>query len=310
MKSPGLSVHQLVGVDNPTTDAPAPLAVILVHWNRPTECLASIASIKSQGMLTSICLVDNGSHSEALSQLSDNGEIDDIVALDSNIGFGPAANIGLRRWLDSDVGQFVVVAPHDAVLEQDCLRTILREISERPEAGIACAEYGIGQRQVFSWLKGALALKDVHPGAGWKRALYPHGTLMVLRRQFLLEVGLFDEMFFAYGEEQDLGLRANKSGWEVGIVWGAVVRNPIRAASSAVTYYLLIRNSILLVRKHAGFFAACIRTGVVLANTVVLLLLKSRRSPSHSTGARIRAVVDFWRGRLGPPPLALTLHKD
>ena len=48
---------------------------------------------------------------------------------------------------------------------------------------------------------------------------------MMLRRDCLDEVGLFDERYFSYCEEADLALRARRAGWKVGLVRGARVQN-------------------------------------------------------------------------------------
>ena len=44
--------------------------------------------------------------------------------------------------------------------------------------------------------------------------------MLFARRGALEDVGLFDERYFAYCEEADLGLRAVAAGWEVGLVRG------------------------------------------------------------------------------------------
>ena len=41
------------------------------------------------------------------------------------------------------------------------------------------------------------------------------GAAVVLRREALDEVGLFDESFFLYSEEVDLQARLHRAGWEV-----------------------------------------------------------------------------------------------
>jgi len=46
---------------------------------------------------------------------------------------------------------------------------------------------------------------------GWEDAGYPHGTLLLARRECLLDIGLFDERYFAYCEEADLGERARRA---------------------------------------------------------------------------------------------------
>jgi GT2 family glycosyltransferase len=279
-----------------------PLQLVIVHWDRPEHCLETVRCFQAQDVPLRITVVDNGSSAAVRERLTEQASGTSLLALPENVGFGPAANRGLERALKETSGEFLAVAPHDARPASGCLRRIVDELRRRPRAGMASAEYGFGLRQRYDWLRGvSLRPAPDHP-PGWHDALYPHGTLMVFRRACLEEVGLFDERFFAYSEEHDLGLRARRAGWEVGVVGGAVVHNPIRAASSAISQYLQMRNSLLVVRKQSGVAASVVRTAVVLLNTVALLARRSRRMAGHSTKVRLKGVGDFWRGRFGPPP--------
>src|SRR5260370_21202229 len=47
-----------------------------------------------------------------------------------------------------------------------------------------------------------------------RHALLPSGCAALYRREMLDEIGLFDESFFLYCEDTDLGLRARWAAWE------------------------------------------------------------------------------------------------
>jgi N-acetylglucosaminyl-diphospho-decaprenol L-rhamnosyltransferase len=130
----------------------------------------------------------------------------------------------------------------------------------------------------------------------------PHGTLIGFRKRCLLEIGLFDERYFAYGDEHEIGLRARQSNWQVAIVWGAVVENPGTWTSNRTRSYLFTRNSLLLVRTHAGWGWAGLRLLLMLPNTLRMVFLPSARDFPFATGARLLGIRDFLLGRFGPPP--------
>jgi GT2 family glycosyltransferase len=278
------------------------LPVCIIHWNRPAECLAALSAFRAQQLPVRFTIVDNGSTLSALEQIAAGALDAELIRLQDNIGFGPAANVGLSHLLKSSEAEYLLVAPHDALPEPGCLQRLLDAMKQHPHAGMSSADYGVPRRQGFNSRRGAYLETCPPAPASWQPALFPHGTLMLFRRRCLEEVGLFDERFFAYGEEHDLGLRALAAGWEVGVVPTAIVRNPIRAASGPVTYYLNLRNSLLVVYKHVGWAGACVRTLVMLANGLLLWFLPRRRLDGHSTRTRLRAILDFWRGRFGPPP--------
>ena len=284
---------------------PPPLTLVVVHWNRPDRCARTVAAFLDQDVPVVVTVVDNGSPPAALdalrAALPDSVE---IVAIGANLGFGPAANVGFRRFLDrpvAEAGEWVALCPHDALPAAGCLRRLLAAVDDRPSAGLACADYGDAATPVVDrYFGGILAPATVDEG--WEPADHPHGTLLLARRGLLDEVGLFDERYFAYGEEADLGLRARAAGWEVGLVRGAMVRNPDLGSRVAAVDYLQQRNTLLLVREHFGWYPAFIRLLIAVWHLGSGAVATSRRGPYYDAAARVQAIVDHLRGRTGPPP--------
>lgn len=302
-------------MDAPTTTLPrsheetaAPLQVVVVHRDQPAACRRTVLALHRQGVRVHVTIVDNGSAPAAravLRELARRLPTVEVVTLGRNAGFGPAANVGLKRWLERGEGEWVAVAPHDALPEPGCLARILAAIALRPDAGLVSAEFGTryDSKPVIDRYIGGY-VSPARADDGWEDADFAHGTLLVARRAALSEIGLFDERYFAYCEEADLGVRATRAGWKVGIIWGAVVANPGHAESEIVRY-LKLRNTLLLVREHFGRYPAMIRCSFAL----LTLLLRSRRRRPDDSGPRRRvegrAILDFIRGRFGPPPESL-----
>ncbi len=285
----------------------APVTVVIVHWNQPERCVRTGRAFAAQRAVElHLIVVDNGSDPAAVSEVAAGLPAAEVVRVGRNAGFGAAANVGLRRWLERGAGEWVAVAPHDALPEPDCLRRLLDAVAERPRAGLASAEFGEPGKPVVDRYFGGI-LVDRKRDEGWEDAGHPHGTLLLARRGCLEAIGLFDERYFAYCEEADLGLRASAAGWEVGVVWGAIVRNPSVSVRSEVAEYLMLRNSLLLVREHFGRYPAFIRICFALVNTTRLGLHPAARGPFFSWPARRWALRDFLRRRLGPPPPELAM---
>jgi GT2 family glycosyltransferase len=282
-----------------------PVTVVIVHWNQPERCVRTAGLLRDQGVAVRLLVVDNASEPAALAAVEAGIPDAEVVALDHNAGFGPAANAGLRRWLDRGEGELVAVVPHDALPEPGCLERLVDAMLERPRAGLASAEYGEpGKPVVDRFFGGILVPSERRPG--WEDAGHPHGTLLVARRACLADIGLFDERYFAYCEEADLGERARRAGWEVGVVWGAVVRNPSWSVGSAVAEYLMLRNSLLLVRHHFGRYPVFIRLVMAVGDLALRAVRPATRPPVFSPRARLMAMADFLRGRFGPPPDLVT----
>ena len=276
-----------------------PLTAVVVHRERPAGCGRTVRSLLAQGV-DRVLVVDNGS-----ARAPDVAGAE-VLPLGRNAGFGPGANAGLRRWLTGGAGEWILVAPHDAEPEPGCVERLVAAAAARPRAGLACAEYGDhvwSGTPVVDPLFGALLVPST-VAEGWEDAGYPHGTLLLARRACLEEIGLFDERYFAYCEEADLGERARRAGWEVGIVRGAVVRNPGQSSGAAVPQYLMLRNTLQLVRRHFGRGRAALQFVVVLGITV-RGALGGTKAPFWHQRARWYALRDYVLGRVGPPPDAL-----
>lgn len=287
---------------------PACLTAVVVHRRRPELCVETGRLLAAQGV-DRLVVVDNGSPPADLATIRRGLPAAELVELAANNGFGPAANAGLRRWLagGAEAGEWVLVCPHDARPAGDCVARLVTTTAGRPRAGLASAEYGGAGRLalpvVDPYFGGILVPSDRRPG--WEDAGYPHGTLLLARRGCLEEIGLFDERYFAYCEEADLGERARRAGWEVGVVWGAVVANPGMSSAPGVAEYLMLRNSILLVRRHFGRYRAAVRFLMAVWVTARGAVRPGRRTPFWDLPARLLALRDALLGRSGPPPRSL-----
>ena len=303
-------------MSQPTADPRPTVPVVLVHWNQPARLAATLDAFADQGVGVRPIVVDNHSAPEVLAELgalcAARGA--ELLAQPSNLGFGPAANVGFRRALALG-GEWIALAPHDALPSAGTLAAMISLI-EREERrlgrriGLACADVGDGHIPVIDPYFGGMTIEapdpsPAPPGGRWEPVDYPHGTLLLARRPFLLDVGLFDERYFAYCEEADLGLRARQAGWEVGLTRGVMVRNPTMRSGSPVVDYLMHRNTLLLVREWSGRYHATIRLLIAVGQLVSGLRRPLPHQLAFSPRGRLLGMGDFLRGRFGPPPASL-----
>lgn len=310
------TAEQSSGVDDPTDvlgpGAP-PVPVVLVHWNQPESCASSIAKFLASSVPTAVTVVDNGSTTASLATLREliaglEGAVGrvELVETGGNLGFGPGANVGISHCLNNGVGwDWVVLAPHDADPAGDCLWRMLEAARAHPMAGLMCADVGDGMVPVIDPYFGGMVVpagEDRLNGQGWEDVDYPHGTLMMLSRRCVVEIGLFDERYFSYCEEAQLATRAAAAGFEIGLVRGARVTNTHIGSAVAVVDYLQTRNTLLFVREHSGRYHAFIRLCIALLQLADGSIRPTHRPLIFSGGARLRGIRDFLLGRFGPPP--------
>jgi GT2 family glycosyltransferase len=205
-----------------------------------------------------------------------------------------------------------VLAPHDVDPFPGCLAAMLDAAGAEPMAGLMCADVGDGMVPVIDPYFGGMAVLAPDPVAPdspelprWETVDYPHGTLMMLRRTCLEEIGVFDERYFSYCEEADLALRARAAGWKVGLVRGARVQNIHIGSGMAIVDYLQTRNTLLLVQEMSGWYHAFIRAWFTIVQTVRGVRRPATRALIFDANARMLGVRDFVLRRFGPPPASM-----
>lgn len=284
----------------------APVSLFVVHWNQPAECLATMEALGAQNIPLDPTVIDNDSKPEAREILEARlGPEIELIRLDKNRGWGGALNVALKNWLERRTNRFCIISAHDAVPAPECLRLLIEAAEADPRVGIACPQYHDPMIARFSPVRGVIPERVAALPRGVAQPVdAAHGTLMLCRRECLQQIGLFDERYFAYGDEHELGMRARRHGWKVVMVWGAIVTNPGTSTESPLRSYLFARNSLLLVHDYAGWWSASLRAAMILLNTLRLRLQSPRGDFAFSARARFRAVRDYFAGRWGKPDFA------
>jgi len=86
-----------------------------------------------------------------------------------------------------------------------------------------------------------------------EETLWPDACAALYHRRVFEETGGFDESFFAFGDDADLGMRARLLGWKAWYVPEAVVHHRHSATAGAYSplkVMLVERNRILLAIKN------------------------------------------------------------
>jgi GT2 family glycosyltransferase len=266
-----------------------------------------------QGLDLDIWIADNGSKPEVIKMLRARLHPSiHLVELGHNKGWGPALNVLLRNWLEHDVSPFCLKSDDDALPQPGCLQRLIDVISTGGDEriGIASAEYGVAHFPVFSPIRGPRLVPRERPKDGTIEPVpFPWGTIFAIRRECLEAIGLFDERYFMYGDDYEIGLRAWRHDWKVVVVWGSIVINPISdSLPSPVKTYLFARNTLLLAKEYGSRYEAAVRAFLIAGNTVHLSLSRGFRENEINARwamARMMGIRDFLRGQFGPPPPSL-----
>ena len=224
-----------------------------------------------------------------------------VIENERNLGFGSAVNQGIR----ASAAPFVATLNDDAVADPGWLDALVRAIQRRPDAGMcASAVLLFGEDRLdsagmlvggdgSSKQRGHLRSPVDFPVA--EEVLFPSGSAALYRRAMLDEIGLFDDDFFLYCEDTDLGLRARWGGWKCLYVPEARVQHHYShsaGGASPLKAYYVERNRLFVLAKNFPLRLALQAPLVTLARYWwhVWFLFQGR-----GTAARFRA-----QGHAGP----------
>jgi len=242
---------------------PAPrVAVLVVNWNRSALLAACLGSLKAQTFTDfEVILVDNGSQDDSLAVARKAGiERLRIIENRENRGFCAANNQGI----EAAQGEFVALLNNDAEAEPGWLAALV-EAADSPRTGLVASKILVWETPETIDKVGHLIYPDgQNRGRGHgerdqgqydrpEPTLWPDGCAALYRRSMLAEIGGFDEDFFAYADDAELGLRARAAGWEAVYAPEAVVRHHRGATLgrySPKRLFLIERNRLWLVAKH------------------------------------------------------------
>lgn len=248
------------------------MSVIVVNWNGLAllpECLASLTGQTYPRL--ELIVVDNGSTDGSREFLArEDGHRITLVAHLVNAGFAGGNNLGIR----ASKGAWVALLNNDAVADPGWVEALVRAAEADPGIGMCASKiYARGLDGVLDGAGLLLSRDGVGRGRGRlerdraefsreEDALVPSACAALYRRAMLDEIGLFDEDFFAYCEDTDLGLRGRLAGWRCRYVPDAVVHHRYSGSTSPYSSFKVFqveRNRIWVVVK-------CFPPGLLLAS--------------------------------------------
>jgi len=242
-------------------DSTSKVCVVIPNWNGKRwlpGCLNALAAQTFKDF--AVVVVDNGSTDGSQELLRTGFPQVHILPFAENRGFAAAGNAGIRQ----TESEYVVLLNNDTIPRPDWLANLVRAIdSAPPNVGCLASKMidmtnpGVMENagDTLSWQGAAEKRGRGAPTSEFvqlEEVLSPCAGAALYRRSFLADTGGFDERFFAYLEDVDLGLRGRLLGYTCLFVPSAEVLHQGHGSGMPHGRYvrLITRNRLVLLLKN------------------------------------------------------------
>lgn len=254
--------------------------VIVVNWNTRDDLRECLLSLRDQGEIQSITVVDQGSTDGSVPMVRT--EFPGVnVLLQDNEGYGAALNAAAKE----SGGEYLIFSNADIVVGAGCVQALLTQLRKDPQVGL------VGPRVVNPAGKQATrfsrttlvrtllleitpnvfrgALRDVEQK--WRTRATPcpvkyvEGAFVAVRRSVFEGIGGFDEGYSFFYEDFDLSLRMRRSGFKVlHVPTATVAHKGSRSFSQVPAKHAaeMTRGILLFYSRHAPRRVIWLRVGL------------------------------------------------
>jgi GT2 family glycosyltransferase len=260
-----------------------------------------------QGRSVQLVVVDNASQDGSYEAVREVYPQAVAIRNATNLGFGAACNQAIA----STTARFILLLNSDARLTAKALETLCECMQQNERCGAAGPRIidskgaeAANTRNFLTAVNQAFEVAGIGFGLSlFRRTRRPEpnggrpdcsvdwidGACLMLRRAALDEVGLFDERFFMYSEDEDLCFRLRDRGWLVCHCGDGTVVH-YGGASSRLNkiemLYHFYRSQMLFLSKHRGnssasFFVLAMKVVLGLKRLLVLDVERRETAGQH-----------------------------
>jgi GT2 family glycosyltransferase len=254
------------------------ISIVLYH-NREEQIKKAIESVLNTDLNITLYLVDNSS-TDSLRKLERIDKRIVYIFNNSNLGFGKAHNIALKKSIEKNIPYHLVLNP-DVYFEKGVLEELYDFMENNKDVGLVMPKvlYPDGNIQYLCKLlptpldlfgrrflnfgpfrKIVEKRNEVYElrFTGYDKIMevpYLSGCFMFIRTEVLKKVGLFDERFFMYLEDTDLSRRIHRVAKTVYYPYVYVYHEYGKGSyKSLKLLYYHIKSAVKYFNKYGWFF--------------------------------------------------------
>ncbi|MEN3315466.1 MAG: hypothetical protein V7605_1700 [Acidimicrobiaceae bacterium] len=240
------------------------VSVVVVNYRGAPdtiECLAGFDDVDWPADRLELIVVDNASGDGSADQIRRACPTAVVIESPENTGFAGGCNLGVEQ----ASGEFVGLINNDARPDARWVGAAVEAFETQPTVASVASKVLDWEGATIDYVEGSLAWF----GMGYKRqvgetdtglydvasdVLFATGAAMFVRTAVWREVGGFDERYFMFYEDVDLGWRLNLAGHRVRFVPGSIAYHRHHASMARYgswrEHFLLERNALFTLYKN------------------------------------------------------------
>ena len=242
------------------------VAILIACYNGRAclgECLRSLLEGREEHVETSIIVIDNASTDSSADFVQRQFPQVELIRLKENRGFAGGINAGWeyarRKFPDL---QYVAAINQDIVAQSGWLSKLARHLRDHPATAAAQPKVLLwpakdrfntaGNRSHFLGFGLVTAYGQLDDGSfDQSREIdFPSGAAVLIRAQALTDGEVFDELFFLYLEDAELGWKLRQLGHRIDYVPEAVIWHQYGFHQDYRYYFYLERNRWYLLATY------------------------------------------------------------
>ena len=244
-------------------------AVLIVTFNGREfldDCLSSVFNSSDPDIQTHVVVIDNASTDGSADFVREKFPRAEILRLNENRGYAAANNAGWKLASEKFPNlEYLAILNHDTIVKSGWLAALTGQLKDR--GSVAAVQPKIllwpnkdrintaGNRSNYLGFGIVTAYNEPDDGSHDKpREIdFPSGAAFVVRANAVEALGLFDDEFFLYLEDADLGWKLRQTSLKIEYAPAAVVWHKYTFQRNYEFYYYLERNRWMLLLSYYKF---------------------------------------------------------
>lgn len=294
--------------------------VSILHFGSPImtiACLKSLEKARNENIKLTVVIIDNDSKNR-LSLSDENFKLNiRLFKSDQNLGFTGGHNKAMRHALDKGA-DYIMILNNDVVVDENLIVELIAQFDKTENVGIVSPKiYFTAGREFHKERYKESDLGNIIWYAGgitdWKNVINSHrgvdeidhgqfekaedtdfatGACMMIKREIVSKIGVFDKRYFLYYEDADFNMRIRRGGYRIlfvpkGKLWHSNAGSS--SSGSELQDYYITRNRMLFGMRYAP-----LRSKLSLIKEGFRLTITGRRW--QKIGARDYFLKRFGRG--------------